>query len=128
MNDIIDILKTLEGMAGPVLWVGMDTIALVFLYKTLVIGSIYGLVKFISGQVHDVVLTKKTEVPIKTKVEIEGQINGITITTDGTLDALISQIRRLRGIRTDSTYIRDRDVEWLTETIDEKMQRPEETQ
>ena len=94
-----------------------------FLYKSIIVGSIYGVIRFVSKLAHDAYVTKKIEVPEVIEKEIRATLDGVTITD--ALPSLIVQIERLRGIssRAGTTYIHDSDVKFLKQAIDEKLDR-----
>ena len=110
---LVDMVKELPDMA-------IYIVLAYFIYKTLIIGSIYGAVKFVTKMIHDVMIVKKTQKKEIVEVEMRGAIDSITITHN--LPALMVQIKRIRGIRKDSQYIHNQDIEFLCEAIDEKIE------
>lgn len=112
MEELKVLIGLLKDLPGAALWV----VAAVFLYKTLIIGSIYGVIRFVVERIYLWAIKPKHERII---VEMAGAIKGMVITHSH--DEFISQLNRLRGKRTGgSEYVHDRSVEWLREAIDAK--------
>lgn len=97
-------------------------------YKLAIVGSIYGVIRFVTKQLFDWLkllgsrprTSVKPDVEVKT-VELRATIDGLCICTDSTNHAVIAQLMRIRGRRTKgSQYIHHRDADWLREAIDEK--------
>lgn len=120
MEILIELLKTIGTLSGPAVWLGLAAVIGLFTYKTLIVGSIYGVMKFAIQKMHDV-LTK----PIHERktVDITADLDGMMIS--GCTDYLIRQIKRIKNKRTgiSTNYIHEGDVDWLREAIDEKMER-----
>lgn len=117
MDELKTLIEMVEGLPNAALWV----IAAVFVYKVVVIGSIYGVIRFAIDKLHSWAVARKTrEVEYK---EIRPMLDSMTIS--GELDHLIAQIHRLRGrgcgIR--SEYIHGRSIDWLREAIDDKIEK-----
>lgn len=115
---LVEMVANLPSMA---LWV----IAFFFVYKVAIIGSVYGVIRFVAGRMFDWLQAKKTA-PFETK-EIRPLIDGMCISSDGVSNALIAQIYRLRGrgLGFTSDYIHRQSVEWLREAIDAKIAEDE---
>jgi hypothetical protein len=112
ISELMDIVKDAPDLA---IWV----IAIIFAYKTFIVGSIYATIRYVMDKIHKVLIAKKTEV---VEVDVRGKLDGFTITS--CLDGLIVQIKRIAGIASiDSHYIHQRDIEWLKAAIDEKIER-----
>ncbi|QDH70878.1 hypothetical protein [Marilutibacter alkalisoli] len=107
---LIGLVKDLPAMA---IWV----LVLFFAYKVCIIGSIYGVIRFCVDRLHNWLVTPKHEL---IKVDVEGHLRGVCITTDGSHEALYAQLDRIRGkgTRIDSKYIHGCSVEWLRKAID----------
>lgn len=120
MDLLIEILKIIQELSGPALWVGGITITLLFAYKVIIVGSVYGVIKFTVQKLHDVLVKPTHE---KKVIDIEGEIQGIAITN--CVPALLTQIKRVRGKGTsiNSDYIHLPDVNWLADAITEKMEK-----
>ena len=54
IEQLIDVLKEAPDLA---IWV----VAIIFAYKALVVGSIYGVLKYLANKLHDVIVFKKIE-------------------------------------------------------------------
>jgi hypothetical protein len=108
---LIDMVAALPEMA---LWV----VILFWMYKTLVLGSIYGVIRLAINKAHDVFIQRRIKY-----VDFRPMIDGLVI--QASCDALMTQILRLRNraIKDNSKYIHDSDVNWLREAIDEKIAR-----
>jgi hypothetical protein len=113
---LIEIVKDLPEMA---VWL----VVAYFIYQSLIVGSIYGVIKVVAKYTHDAVVAKKTEKPIDK--EIRATLDGMVIT--GNLNQLIGQLDRLKGIRScgssGSPYIHSADIDFLRKAIDEKLDR-----
>jgi len=106
---LVDLVAKLPGMA---LWV----IAFYFFYKIVVVGSIFGVVRYISKSLFSWLSTKKVEYK-----EIRPMIDGMCINAE--TNRLIAQLHRLRGmgVGIDTKYIHSQSVDWLREAIDAKI-------
>lgn len=120
----MDELKELIGLVADLPHAALWVIAAIFGYKVIVVGSIYGVVRFVVEKTHDWLVAKKArEVEYK---EIRPMLDGMCI--GGQTDRLIAQITRLRGVGVSikSNYIHGDSVDWLREAIDQKMERDAE--
>lgn len=109
---LIDMVSALPALA---LWVLVGFWA----YKVIMIGSIYGLVRFIVAKVH----SYATHEPAPKPVALGGKLSEITI--DNCVSALMTQLGRLRGkaVGIDSSYIHQQSVNWLSDAIDDKEKK-----
>jgi len=109
---LVDLIKDLPAMAIYVL-VGF------FVYKTIVVGSIYGVVRLGITKLHDAIVSKKAQK--EEEVQHIDKIDRITIA--GEVDDLIDQLSRLKGVSCggDLSFIHDSDIKWLKRAIDEKL-------
>lgn len=116
----MDELKLLVEMVASLPAMAVWVIAFFFVYKVVVIGSIYGLIRFSVDKAHSWLTTPKHAIHTK---EIRAVIDGMCIR--GQADVLIAQLSRLRGKATGikSEYIHEQSVQWLREAIDEKTVR-----
>ena len=107
---LIEMVANLPAMA---MWVLLGF----FAYKVIVVGSIYGVIRYTVEKLHSYLVTRKVEYK-----EIRPLLDGMCIRTQ--TDHLISQIRRIRGrgVNIDSEYIHEQSVEWLREAIDAKIE------
>lgn len=109
---LIEMVASLPTMAVWVL-VGF------FAYKVVVVGSIYGVIRFVSARLFDWLQQQKArEVEYK---DIRLMLDGICIHTEK--DRLLSQLHRLKGkgVSVQSDYIHGQSVEWLRDAIDKKI-------
>lgn len=104
---IIEMVANLPAMA---LWVLIGF----WIYKTLIIGSIYGVIRLAIIKTHDWLTRPKTR-------EVRPLIDGMCVT--GCKDELIDQLKRIRGkgISISSEYIHGDSVGWLRDAIDDKI-------
>ena len=112
-------LKLLVQMVASLPALAVWVIVAFYIYKITIIGSIYGVIRFIVSKIHDYGITQKTRLE---QVNLHDKFYGITINQDETLDELIVQISRLKGKATGikSSYIHKNSVDWLREAINEK--------
>lgn len=108
---LVDMISKLPTMA---LWVLIGFWA----YKVIIVGSIYGVIRFVVDKLHNFLVTRKTEYK---NVEIRAMLDGMCIS--GQLAPLIYQINRLRGkdVGIDTSYIHSASVNWLRDAIDDKI-------
>jgi hypothetical protein len=130
-------LKLLVGMVADLPSMALWVIAFFFAYKVIIVGSIYGTIKYVAEKIHNVLVTRKTLPPIKQEIMLEDKLRGIIITSDNTLALLIRQLHRVRGKKLgfrksnphenpDTNFIHERSVGWLREAINEKEAREAE--
>ena len=118
MDILIQILEVLKGLSGPVLWVGLIIIVCLFTFKIVVVGSIYGVIKYAIEKTHSAITQPKHKRKI---IAVEEQLDGITLTAgSGRLLAVVSTIRRPT-----LDYIHEMDIAWLESAIEEKKLRDE---
>lgn len=113
---LVEMVANLPSMA---LWV----IAFFFAYKVMIVGSIYGVIKFVAEKIHSVLIAKKTrEIEYK---EIRPMLDGMCIKTE--TDKLIAQLHRLKGkgVNIETSYIHSQTIDWLREAIDDKVAKDE---
>jgi hypothetical protein len=110
---LVEMVSNLPAMA---LWV----IAFFFGYKVLIVGSIYGVIRFCVQKGYDSIVAWKIKAENKTY-----EVDRLVIT--GCFSALMDQLRRVRGKGTNinSDYIHGCSVDWLREAIDEKIAKDE---
>ena len=101
-------------------------LVVVYAYKAIVVGSIYGVIRFCVTQLRVVMTTPKHTLE---KVEIEAKLRSLTI--PDCHEDLIAQIDRLAGVHVRTAvdksylnkYIHKADVRWLREAIDAKLEK-----
>jgi hypothetical protein len=129
-------LKLLVGMVADLPSMALWVIAFFFAYKVTIIGSVYGVIRFVVEKAHNAYITRKTLPPAVQEISLEDKLKGICITSDSTLNLLLLQIQRVRGKRTSfenqnswgfsEAYIHTCSVDWLREAITEKEERDKE--
>lgn len=115
MEELKALVEMVSKLPQLALWVCIGFWA----YKVIVIGSIYGTLKFVVTKLHDYLVRRKTE--FKT-VEMRPTIDGMCI--GGEADHLIAQLRRVvgKGTSINSSYVHRQSVNWLREAIDAKIE------
>jgi hypothetical protein len=109
-------LKLLIGMVADLPALAIWVLVAFYAYKVMIVGSIYGVIRFAIEKTHSWLTTPKHQM---TEVDIRGTLEGMCLTTQGAHRALFAQLERVRGQRTGSgPYIHGRDVEWLRDAID----------
>ena len=101
-DSLIAVLKDSPSLA---IWV----LAIIYGFKVVVVGSVYGTIKHVVNKLHDVLVNPKRKL---VEVDVEASLRGVTI--DHCLDALITEVNRIRR----GPYIHSDDVRWLREAID----------
>jgi len=96
-------LKLLISMVAELPAMAVWVLVGFFAYKVVIIGSVYGVIRFVAGRLFDWLQQQKArEVQYK---EIRPMLDGMCIKAE--TDALIAQIHRIRGkgLSIDSEYI-----------------------
>lgn len=108
---LVDMVANLPAMA---IWV----LVCFFVYKVVYIGSVYGVIRFVSEKLFDWLKTQKTEYK-----EIRPMLDGLVI--EGSVDYLIAQLQRVAGKNAGikSKYIHQSSVAWLRQAIDDKEEK-----
>lgn len=111
---IVDLIASLPQMA---LWVLVGFWA----YKVVVVGSVYGVIRFCVGKAHDYLVRRKVIPPEVKQIEVRALVDGICI--DNAVEPLMAQLHRVIGRNTgiESQYVHRQSVEWLREAIDDKL-------
>lgn len=115
MEEIKTLISLVKDLPHTALWV----IAAIFAYKTIIVGSIYGVIRLVVERLYQWAIARKArEVEYK---EIRPLLDGICIKAE--TDTLIAQLHRLRGRGTgiDSQYIHSQSVDWLRRAIDAQI-------
>mgnify|MGYP003553173947 FL=1 len=109
MDELKLLIEMVAGLPAMATWVLVGF----FAYKVIVIGSVYGLVRYVTGQVFGWLMSPT----YKTK-EIRPLVDGMCIS--GHLDDLMIEIRRIRGkgLGVPSEYAHGASVAWLRKAID----------
>lgn len=123
METLQELLRMLNELTGPAIWGAFLAIFMLFAYKIVIVGSVYGVIKYCADKIAAVMMQPKHE-KFTTQVDVNATLNGVTI--KNCHDYLVAQIMRLRGVRSQvhggvSEYIHQRDVDWLRDAIDAKL-------
>lgn len=113
-------LKLLISMVAELPAMAVWVLVGFFAYKVVIIGSVYGVIRFVAGRLFDWLQQRKArEVEYK---EIRPMLDGMCIKAE--TDALIAQLHRIRGkgLSIQSEYIHAQSVHWLREAIDQKIE------
>jgi len=115
-------LKLLVQMVASLPALAVWVIVAFYVYKITIIGSVYGVIRFGVGKLHDWAITRKTLPPVQQEISLHDRLHGIVITSDDTLSQMITQIKRIKGknLNIESNYIHEESVDWLREAINAK--------
>lgn len=116
LDELKLLIEAIAGLPSLMIWVLVGFLA----YKLAVVGSIYGVIRFVADHLFDYLKTKKTrEVEYK---EIRPMLDGICIKAE--TERLIAQLHRIRGkgLNIQSDYIHSSSVDWLRDAIDKKIE------
>jgi hypothetical protein len=118
----MDELKLLAEMVANLPAMALWVIAFFFGYKVVVVGSIYGVIRFVAQKAHESIVFYKSR---PKEVQEIHKIRDITITE--CMDDLIRQLRRVAGKRVynGSQHIHPASVDWLSEAITDKIAKDE---
>ena len=105
-------LKLLVEMVGNLPSMALWVIAAFWAYKVIVIGSLYGLIRFAIEKAHNWLTVRKT-----LTVDVRLMLDDECIS--GTKDNLMRQLKRIK--RTTGHFVHGSDVAWLEAAIDEKI-------
>jgi hypothetical protein len=112
MDEIKQIIEMVAKLPQLAIWV----LVAFWAYKVIVIGSIYGVIRFVVEKVHSWATTPK-------EFNVRAVLDKWCIA--GEADDFIAQVKRIRGKGTNigSNYVHGCSVQWLREAIDEKEAR-----
>lgn len=108
---LIEMVKDLPDMA-------LYLVMAYFAYKTLIIGSIYGLIRFIVAKIHAAYVTPRDQI-IKDTVFYD-TVAKMTLTKEGR-DKLLTMLRGTVSSKYGHLY--GADIDWIEEAIQEKKDR-----
>ena len=118
MEEIETIIKAIAGLPNMAIW----ALVIFYGYKVAVIGSIYGVIRFVVQKLHDVAVFRRTPAPKELPpLPAAVVIDGITIAE--AKEDLLAQLRRVAGrsVACRSDYIHKSSVLWLAQAIDLKI-------
>jgi hypothetical protein len=114
---VLDIIKSLPEMA---IW----ALIILYFYKITIVGSIYGVIRYVTGKWYDWAIAKKSEVLLPPKIQqihFAEIFHGVTILGDDTLAQLVRQIQRLQKEKGNDELIDRKAINWLRDAIDIKL-------
>jgi len=119
MDELKLLIEAVAGLPTITLWVLVGYLV----YKLAVIGSVYGVIRYGIEKFVEWRTTPNREVVEKTY-----KVKDLSITTDGTFEALMAQLGRVvgKGGYSNTPYIHRCAVDWLREAITEKELRDSE--
>lgn len=114
-------LKMLVEMVAHLPAMAMWVLVGFFAYKVVVIGSVYGVIRFVTAQLFGW-LTLRNSGAIGAS-DVRKLMDEFCVR--GAVEPLMTQLKRLRGVNVafDSKYIHESSVNWLRQAIEEKMER-----
>lgn len=133
-------MKAIAEVPSLAIW----ALLILYAYKIVVVGSIYGVIRYVADKIAAVMMQRKAVAGKPT--DLLPYLNGLCITHDNTVDELVSQLHRLRGRRrhtyqhsgesytqghigkhqiNNDSYIHKSTVDWLREAIDAKIELDE---
>lgn len=115
-------IKILVDMVAKLLQLALWVLVAFFCYKVICIGTLYGVIRLAIVKTHNWLMT-----PEKRITQFEDRIKTDVICCE---NSLLLEIHRLKGIcdkqngsSFPSEYIKEQDVLWLHDAIDEKLAR-----
>lgn len=117
MEELKLLAEMVSNLPAMALWV----IAFFFGYKVVVVGSIYGVIRFVAQKGYEAVVAQQRKSEDRTY-----EVDKLVIT--GCFDDLMVELRRLRGKGTniDSNYLHRASIEWLREAISDKCAKEQQ--
>lgn len=113
MEELKILVEMVAGLPAMATWM----LACFFAYKVIVIGSIYGVVKYVCSELFGWLKLRSSQPKLS---DAKDELDACCISQASPL--LLLQIQRLKGIKSGgSLYIQQADVEWLRQAIDEKI-------
>lgn len=113
MEELRMLLETVGKLPQMALWVAIGFWA----YKVVVVGSIYGVIRFVVAKVHSWATTPRHEI-----VQLRPMLAGICM-QGVSADELIEQVKRAR--RSTGNYMHSSDLQWLRQAIDDRITKDE---
>lgn len=106
MDELKLLIEMVSNLPSLAVWVLVGYLV----YKVVVVGSIYGIIRLGIEKWHSVLIQRKNG-------DLKAALDGVVI--GDSMNALMAQMRRLPS-KSGSTYIHNRSVDWLREAIDAK--------
>ena len=116
MDELKTLVSLIKDLPHAALWV----IVLIFAYKVIIVGSIYGVIRFVVDRLYQWAVARKArEVEYK---ELRPMLDGMCIKAE--TDRLMAQLHRLRGrgVNIKTEYIHEQSVDWLRKAIDAQIE------
>jgi hypothetical protein len=109
MDELKLLIEMVSNLPSLAVWVLVGYLV----YKVVVVGSIYGIIRLGIEKLHSVLIQRKNG-------DLKAAVDGIVISDS--MNGLMAQIRRLpqKTAHGGSRYIHDSAVDWLREAIDAK--------
>lgn len=115
----MDELKMMVEMVAKLPQLALWVLIGFWVYKVVVVGSIYGVIRFVVDRLHSWLVTPKHNLLVH---DVRLMLDGHCI--QGTKEGLVVQLERIK--RATGKYVHGSDVEWLRSAIDEKLDRERE--
>jgi len=117
MEEVKELVEMIAKLPQLAIWV----LVAFWAYKVIIIGSIYGVIRFVVEKAYAWAIVPEHEKKI---VDVEHRFGGLIM---GSSAPLIAQVSRLVGksgkAHVLTSYIHSEDIEWLRRAIDEKEAR-----
>lgn len=110
MEELKLIVEMIAKLPQTALWVLIGFWA----YKVIVIGSVYGLIRFAIDKLHSWLTKPKHEMVTH---DVRMMLDGEAVS--GAKEALVVQLQRIK--RRTGQYVHGSDVDWLRQAIDDKI-------
>lgn len=105
-------LKVLVGMVEDLPGLAIAAIVAFYVYKVAILGSLYGVVRFVTQRVHDVLITKREEIKY---VQVKNNKGLLPSTIE---EAYLPLAREMERVASDTGYIHLSDVKKLRAALD----------
>lgn len=113
----MDELKLLIEMVANLPTLAVWVLVGYLVYKIVVIGSIYGLIRFGIDKLHNW-LTSPARKSVEIRVLLDGEVMGAS------MEPLIAQLRRIK--KANLHFIHESEVDWLRQAIDDRITKDAE--
>ena len=122
LKELVDVVKSLPDVA---VWL----FVLFFCYKVAIVGSVYGVIRFVVGRICEAYEARMQRPPPDAviRLHIDGIIKAVDILEINQVELIDFLIRMKNVDVTDSyntsKYLKRRDIEYVTKAVAEKQQR-----
>ena len=109
-------LKMLVEMVAKLPALAIWVLVMFWAYKVVVVGSVYGLIRFVVSKAHDYLVQQKTK-----SLDVVYKLGPLLITAE--MENFMEQLKRVRGkgLTIQSDFIHHQSVNWLRDAIDDKI-------